>query len=102
MRKPARRGVQVCLLVDAGPSEKHLESINNLRLAGNTTDFKGLAMSWHNTLSVLKRYNLLTEEELTGIRWYDEQRNPASMNTHVDTSQNKRGHGFPVTPWFFW
>jgi site-specific recombinase XerD len=45
-------------------------AINNLRLAGNDY-FKIMAMIGHKTTSVFKRYNVVTEEELKGIRWRD-------------------------------
>jgi len=43
-------------------------ALNNLRKAGNDF-FKIMAMSGHKTISVFKRYNLVTEEELAGIEW---------------------------------
>lgn len=43
-------------------------ALNNLRKAGNDF-FQIMAMSGHKTISVFKRYNLVTEEELAQIRW---------------------------------
>lgn len=43
-------------------------ALNNLRKAGNDY-FKIMAMSGHKTISVFKRYNLVTEEELAQIKW---------------------------------
>ena len=45
-------------------------AINNLRLAGNDY-FKIMAMSGHKTMNVFKRYNLVTEEELSNLSWHD-------------------------------
>jgi len=41
-------------------------SLNNLRKAGNDF-FQIMALSGHKTMSCFKRYNLVTEEELSGI-----------------------------------
>lgn len=43
-------------------------ALNNLRLAGNDF-FQIMALSGHRTMDVFKRYNLVTEEELSQIRW---------------------------------
>jgi len=43
-------------------------ALNNLRKAGNDF-FQIMALSGHKTISVFKRYNLVTEEELAGIKW---------------------------------
>jgi integrase len=45
-------------------------AINNLRLAGNDY-FKIMAISGHKTMSVFKRYSLVTEEELSQVAWSD-------------------------------
>jgi hypothetical protein len=42
--------------------------MNNLRKAGNDY-FRIMAMSGHKTISVFKRYNPVTEEELSQVRW---------------------------------
>lgn len=46
-------------------------AINNLRLAGNDY-FKIMAISGHKTTNVFKRYNLVTEEELSTVTWQDQ------------------------------
>lgn len=46
-------------------------AINNFRLAGNDY-FKIMAISGHKTMSVFKRYNLVTEDELRSIAWQDQ------------------------------
>ena len=43
-------------------------ALNNLRLAGNDC-FRIMAVSGHRTVSVFKRYNIVTEEELGRIKW---------------------------------
>jgi len=45
-------------------------AINNLRLAGNDF-FRIMAISGHKTMSVFKRYNLVTEDELCHVTWPD-------------------------------
>jgi hypothetical protein len=42
--------------------------LNNLRKAGNDF-FQIMALSGHKTISVFKRYNLVTEEELAQVKW---------------------------------
>lgn len=59
-------------------------AINNLRLAGNDY-FKIMAISGHKTMSVFKRYNLVTEDELVLIRWGTEE----PMDTYMDTKEKK-------------
>ncbi len=43
-------------------------ALNNLRKAGNDF-FQIIALSGHKTMSVFKRYNLVTEDELASVKW---------------------------------
>ena len=43
-------------------------ALNNLRRASNDF-FQIMAMSGHKTISVFKRYNLVTEDELSKNKW---------------------------------
>jgi integrase len=63
-------------------------ALNNLRKAGNDY-FKIMALSGHKTISVFKRYNLVTEEELSGIKWQEKGGNAGAMDTSVDTRRKK-------------
>jgi len=46
-------------------------ALNNLRRSGNDF-FEIMALSGHKTMSCFKRYNLVTEDELSKIKWPDE------------------------------
>lgn len=59
-------------------------ALNNLRLAGNDY-FRIMAVSGHKTMSVFKRYNLVTEEELTKISWHDQAVGEGQLDTYMDT-----------------
>ena len=56
-------------------------AINNLRLAGNDY-FRIMAVSGHKTMSVFKRYNLVTEEELQDMKWEVKR---GAIDTNMDT-----------------
>ncbi|EKD36575.1 MAG: integrase family protein [uncultured bacterium] len=47
-------------------------AINNMRLAGNDY-FRIMAASGHKTTAVFKRYNLVTEKELSEMKWLSEE-----------------------------
>ena len=57
-------------------------AINNLRLAGND-HFLIKQMSGHKTDSAFRRYNLVTEEEISRVKWYEEEKN---VDTYMDTN----------------
>jgi len=59
-------------------------AINNLRQAGNDY-FRVMAISGHKTMSVFKRYNLVTEEELSQVKWMDEETRKKPIDTYMDT-----------------
>ena len=60
-------------------------SINNLRLAGND-QFIIKQASGHKTDSAFKRYNLVTEEEMKGMKWLEEKaKDSGTMDTYMDT-----------------
>ena len=59
-------------------------ALNNLRLAGNDY-FRIMAVSGHKTMSVFKRYNLVTEEELSQINWHDQAEIEKLLDTYIDT-----------------
>jgi integrase len=61
-------------------------ALNNLRLAGNDY-FKIMALSGHQTMSCFKRYNLVTEEELTRIKWSSTGGVPGTIDTYMDTNE---------------
>jgi hypothetical protein len=60
-------------------------ALNNLRLAGNDY-FKIMSMSGHKTMAVFKRYNLVTEEELSQIKWPEK----GGITGIMDTNGKKR------------
>lgn len=60
-------------------------AINNLRQAGNDY-FRIMAISGHKTMSVFKRYNLVTEEELNQVKWPDESLSSGTIDTYMDTN----------------
>ena len=60
-------------------------AINNLRLAGND-HFVIKQASGAKTDSAFKRYNLVTEEEMNGMKWLDAKEGKSGMmDTYMDT-----------------
>ena len=59
-------------------------ALNNLRLAGNDY-FRIMAVSGHKTTACFKRYNLVTERELSGIKWPSEGEKTSPIDTYMDT-----------------
>ena len=60
-------------------------AINNLRLAGND-HYTIKQASGHKTDIAFQRYNLVTEEEIKGMKWLDENRGKSgTVDTYMDT-----------------
>ena len=60
-------------------------AINNLRLAGND-HYKIKQASGHKTDSAFHRYNLVTEVEMKGMQWWDQQEGKTGMmDTYMDS-----------------
>ena len=60
-------------------------AINNIRLAGND-HFVIKQASTAKTDSAFQRHNLVTEEEINGMKWLEEkERKTRTMDTYMDT-----------------
>ena len=79
------KAVQKAGIVDFRFHDLRHCAINNLRLAGND-HFSIKKVSGHKTDIAFQRYNLVTEEEMLGMKWLqstkDEQR---TIDTYMDT-----------------
>ena len=87
-RKAYKKAVQAVGLGDFNFHDLRHCAINNLRLAGND-HFVIKEASGAKTDSAFKRYNLVTEEEMKGMKWLEEkEENCGTMNTYMDTGSN--------------
>ena len=87
-RKAYKKAVQAAGLVDFTFHDLRHCAINNLRLAGND-HFVIKEASGAKTDSAFKRYNLVTEEEMKGMKWLEEkEENCGTMDTYMDTRSN--------------
>ena len=61
-------------------------NLSNLRLAGND-QYKIKQASGHKTDSAFQRYNLVTEEEMKGMQWLDQQEGKlGTIDIYMDTT----------------
>ena len=87
-RKAYKIAVQAVGLGDFNFHDLRHCAINNLRLAGND-HFVIKEASGAKTDSAFKRYNLVTEEEMKGMKWLEEkEENCGTMDTYMDTRSN--------------
>ena len=79
------KAVQKAGIVDFKFHDLRHCAINNLRLAGND-HFKIKKASGHKTDIAFQRYNLVTEEEMVGMKWLDlKNEKRRTMDTYMDT-----------------
>ena len=79
------KAVQKAGIVDFKFHDLRHCAINNLRLAGND-HFKIKKASGHKTDIAFQRYNLVTEEEMVGMKWLDLKNDKhRTMDTYMDT-----------------
>lgn len=52
-------------------------------------------LSYWRDIGVFKRYNLVTEQELRGIKWADQGGIAGDMDTYMDTRQKERATASP-------
>ena len=87
-RKAYKKAVQAVGLGDFNFHDLMHCAINNFRLAGND-HFVIKEASGAKTDSAFKRYNLVTEEEMKGMKWLEEkEENCGTMDTYMDTRSN--------------
>jgi integrase len=72
-------------------------ALNNLRKEGNDF-FQIMALSGHKTMACFKRYNLVTDEELSQIKWPSQEKKARTVDTNMDTSNKKGATAQAVTP----
>ncbi len=89
-RKAYNKAVIAAGIVDFNFHDLRHCAINNLRLAGND-HFTIKEASGHKTDIAFQRYNLVTEEEMKGMKWLDlKQGTSGTMDTYMDTKAKTR------------
>lgn len=63
-------------------------ALNNLRLAGNDY-FRIMAVPGHKTMSVFKRFNLVTADDLSQIKWKEPESANGGMDTYTGTMERE-------------
>ena len=97
-RKAYKKAVQAVGLGDFNFHDLRHCAINNLRLAGND-HFVIKQASGAKTDSAFKRYNLVTEEEMKGMKWLEEkEENCRTMDTYMDTRSNLKNSSKEFKP----
>ena len=77
-------------------------AINNLRLAGND-HFVIKQASGHKTDSAFQRYNLVTEEEMKGMKWLEEKaEDSGTMDTYMDTCEQSKNENTRNSLIYWW
>ena len=85
-RKAYNKALEAAGIVDFTFHDLRHCAINNLRLAGND-HYTIKAASGHKTDIAFQRYNLVTEEEMRGMKWLDlKQGTTGTMDTYMDTT----------------
>jgi len=84
MQRDYKKAIEATELGDFTFHDLRHAAINNMRLAGNDY-FVIMAQSGHKTMSVFKRYNLVSETELESTKWLDEtEEKSADVDQCVD------------------
>ena len=65
-------------------------AINNLRISGND-HLTIMAISGQKTTSVFQRYNVVTEEELQGVKWKTEESSGVHIGVHQPRKTGESG-----------
>ena len=87
-RKGYNKAVEKAGLGDFNFHDLRHCAINNLRLAGND-HFLIKQASGHKTDVAFRRYNLVTEDEMKGIKWHTEKAGETGrIDTYMDTRKN--------------
>ena len=89
-RKAYNKAVENAGLGDFNFHDLRHCAINNLRLAGND-HFLIKQASGHKTDVAFRRYNLVTEDEMKGMKWFSEKAGESgTMDTYMDTKISER------------